>query len=118
MAHDLSAAEAHEPVTRPPVSYPLQDRPRTRPAIRLAKHDGPSAGCGQLRAASAYSRARARPASPVADGMRPPPSAEVTAAAAVAGRIGKGPGWPRLVTVRLLWQLGASGEARSLPGRA
>ena len=48
MAHDLSAAQAREPVTRPPLSYPLQDHPRTRPAIRLAKHDGPSAGCGQL----------------------------------------------------------------------
>jgi hypothetical protein len=40
MAHDLSAAQAHEPVTRPPLSYPLQDHPRTRPAIRFAKHDG------------------------------------------------------------------------------
>jgi len=55
MARDLSAAEAREPVTRPPLSYPLQDHPRTRPAIRFAKHDGPSAGCGQLRATSAYS---------------------------------------------------------------
>src|SRR6266576_1198204 len=44
------------------------------------------------------------------------PSAEVTANAAVAGRIGEGPGWPRLVTVRLLCQLGAPGEAMSLPG--
>jgi hypothetical protein len=71
MAHDLSAAQAREPVPRPPLSYPLQDHPRTRPAIRFANHDGPSAGCGQLRAASAYFRARARPASPVADGMCP-----------------------------------------------
>ena len=56
MAHDLSAAQAREPVTRPPLSHPLQDHPRSRPAIRFAKHDGPSAGCGQLRAASAYFR--------------------------------------------------------------
>jgi hypothetical protein len=38
MAHDLSAAQAREPVTRPPLSYPLQDHPRTRPAIRFAKN--------------------------------------------------------------------------------
>ena len=117
MAHDLSAAEAREPVTRPPLSYPLQDHPRTRPAIRFAKHDGPSAGCGHLRATSAYFWAR--PGQPaVWLTACAAPSAEVTANAAVAGRIGEGLGWPRLVTVRLLCQLGAPGEARSLPGRA
>jgi len=32
MAHDLSAAEAHEPnYQAATLSYPLQDRPRTRP---------------------------------------------------------------------------------------
>ncbi len=36
MAHDLSAAEAREPITRPPLSHPLRDHPRTRPAIRFA----------------------------------------------------------------------------------
>ena len=46
------------------------------------------------------------------------PSAEVTANAALVGRIGEGLGWagPWLVTVRLLCQLGALGEAMSLPG--
>ncbi len=38
MAHDLSAAEAREPITRPPLSHPLRDHPRTdRHPVCLAR---------------------------------------------------------------------------------
>ncbi len=91
MAHDLSAAEAHEPITRPPLSYPLQDHPSTRPPSGLPSTMG-------LRLVAAIYEQLRRISGP---GPGQPavwltacaaPSAEVTANAAVAGRIGEGLG--------------------------
>jgi hypothetical protein len=89
MAHDLSAAEAHEPITRPPRSATRCRTTRAPTAIRFAKHDGPSAGCGHLRATRLWW--------------------------AGSEKGWAGPGW---LPFACFCQLGAPGEAMSLPGRA
>src|SRR5437016_4685317 len=106
MAHDLSAAEAHERLPGRRAQLPAAGPPAHRPPSGLPSTMG-------LRLVAAIYEQPRRISGP---GPGQPavwltacaePSAEVTANAALAGRIGEGLGWPWLVTVRLLCQLGA-----------